>query len=61
MAGRAAVVELPAEVERDVDQPALGDSLARGQEAHAARVPLVVDTARESLVWVHWPRETARI
>jgi hypothetical protein len=61
VARRAAVVELPAQLERDVDETALGDALARGQEAHAARVPLVVDTARESLVGVQGLRETARI
>ena len=46
------------------DNPKFNDSMfwfASGQEAHAARVPLVVDTAGESLVWVHWSRETAII
>src|SRR5262249_54514229 len=60
VARRPAVVELPAQVQGYVDEPALGDPLARGQEAHAARVPLIVDTARESLVGVHWSCETAR-
>src|SRR5207247_2871609 len=36
VAGRAAVVELPAEPEGDVDQAALRHPLARGQEADAA-------------------------
>ena len=55
VAGRAAVVELAAQVEGDVDQPPLGDALARGQEAHAARRPRIVDTTRETLVAVHGP------
>jgi hypothetical protein len=53
VAGGAAVVELPAQVERDVDQPALGDALARGEEAHAARVLRIVETARKTLVVAH--------
>ena len=42
VARRAAVVELPAQVEGDLDEPALGDPLAGGEEAHPARVLCLV-------------------
>ena len=52
--GRAAVVELPAQVERDLDQAPLGDALARGEEAHPARVGCVVGSAANTLVGAHF-------
>ena len=58
---RPAVVELPAQVERDLDQPPLGDPLARGEKAHAARVGCVVELRGDTLVGVHLRREPASI
>ena len=55
VAGRAAVVELPAQVERDLDQAPLRDPLARGEEAHAARVGCIVGSAANTLVGAHCP------
>ena len=61
VAGRAAVVELPAQVERDVDDAALGHPLARGQEAHAARVPRIGRGARDAFSGAHRLSEICRI
>ena len=52
--GRAAVVELPAQVERDLDQAALRDTLARGEKAHPARVGCVVGSAANTLIGAHF-------
>ena len=55
VAGGAAVVELPAQVERDLDQAALRHTLARGEKAHPARVGCVVGSAAYTLVGAHFP------
>jgi hypothetical protein len=52
--GSAAVVELPAEVERDLDQAPLRHTLARGEKAHSARVGCVVGSAANTFVSAHF-------
>ena len=45
VAGGAAVVELPAEVEGDLDEATLRDLLPRREETHPARVGCVVSAS----------------
>ena len=53
VAGGAAVVELAAEVEGDLDEAALRDPLPRREEPHPARVGCVVSASEYTLVAFH--------
>ena len=55
VAGGAAVVELPAQVERDLHQAPLRHPLPRGEKAHPARIGCVVGSAANTSIGAFHP------